>query len=185
MFSYFPFHFLADLRIVLQVLFRILPALSDLGVVVRVPCSAFYDYAAVRRQIQNISFSGNPFAEHDIKFCLPERRRVVEERRQEYRAAYPLETHRAEKRHSWKAVPGRQSPRTASFFQKNSNETAGPGGRKKPEPYRRAQDAAVPRFCPFLSPFRPDMVILPALGGFFFPFSVRYFSTFFISPVEK
>ena len=75
MFSYFPFHFLADLRIVLQVLFRILPALSDLGVVVRVPCPAFYDYAAVRRQIQNISFSGNPFAEHDIKFCLPERRR--------------------------------------------------------------------------------------------------------------
>ena len=37
----------------------------------------------------------------------------------------------------------------------------------------------------FLSPFRPDMVILPALGGFFFLFSVRYFSTFFISTVEK
>lgn len=35
-----------------------------------------------------------------------------------------------------------------------------------------------PPLLPFLSPFRPDMVILPALGGFFFPFSVRYFSTF-------
>ena len=75
MFSYFPFHFLADLRIVLQVLFRILPALSDLGIVVRVPCSAFYDYAAVRRQIQNISFSGNSFSEHDIKLRLFKRRR--------------------------------------------------------------------------------------------------------------
>ena len=76
-------------------------------------------------------------------------------------------------------------PQDRKFLSEKSSKTAGPGGRQKPEPYRRAQDAAVPRFCPFLSPFRPDMVILPALGGFFFPFSVRYFSTFFISTVEK
>ena len=40
---------------------------------------------------------------------LSKRRCMVEEQRQEYRAAYPQETHRVEKRHLGKAAPGRQS----------------------------------------------------------------------------
>lgn len=71
----FPFHFFADLQVILQELLRVLPSLADLGVVVRVPCAALDDHAAVCRQIQDIAFPGDAFSEHDVELRLPERRR--------------------------------------------------------------------------------------------------------------
>ena len=57
-----------------QIRLCILTSLTDLFSVVCIPCTTLIDQINLRRKIQDISFSGNSFSEHDIKFCFLERR---------------------------------------------------------------------------------------------------------------
>ncbi len=63
-----------DFRMLAQVCFRIFASLADLVAAVCEPCAALLDDADGSCQIQNVSFFGDSFSEHDIKFCLAERR---------------------------------------------------------------------------------------------------------------
>ena len=66
---------ITDGRIVLQILLGILTSLSDLVPFIGIPGTGLgYDITA-GCQIQNISYHGNTFTEHDIKLCFLERRR--------------------------------------------------------------------------------------------------------------
>lgn len=64
----------ACLRVVPQKLLGVLPALSDLGIIVGIPCTALHHDAAVGCQIQDIAHCGDPLSKHDVKLRLPERR---------------------------------------------------------------------------------------------------------------
>ena len=72
--SHLIFDLLTDQRILGQVLLGILPALTDLCALIGVPGAALFHDIGICRQIQHIAFSGDPFAEHNIKFSLLKRR---------------------------------------------------------------------------------------------------------------
>ena len=66
---------ITDSRIIFQILFCILSALSDLIALVGIPCTGLGNYITAGRQIQDISYHRNTFSEHNIKLCFLKRRR--------------------------------------------------------------------------------------------------------------
>src|SRR6185503_15526204 len=64
-----------DLGIVFQRLLRVLPSLAQALAFIRKPGATLFDRTLDHRQIEQIAFTRNAFAIHDVKLTLAERRR--------------------------------------------------------------------------------------------------------------
>src|SRR2546423_6115958 len=68
-------YLLKDYWLVLQCLLRVLATLAESLALVREPCTTLFNYAIVRREIEQVAFLRNAFAVHDVELGLAERRR--------------------------------------------------------------------------------------------------------------
>lgn len=66
------FDFLQDILMFLEKGLGIVPALAEALALEGIPGATLFENAVFRRKIENISFSGNSFAENDVKFRFPE-----------------------------------------------------------------------------------------------------------------
>src|SRR5262245_41483940 len=63
-----------DVRILLEILLSVLPALANPVILVGVPSPTFMHETALARKVQQVPFARDPFAIHHVELRLPERR---------------------------------------------------------------------------------------------------------------
>src|SRR5437764_1052708 len=68
-------YLLKDYWLILQSLLRVLTTLAESLALVREPRTALFNYAIVRREIEQVAFLRNAFAVHDVEFAFTEWRR--------------------------------------------------------------------------------------------------------------
>src|SRR5205823_1384102 len=68
-------YLLKDYWLILQSLLRVLATLAESLALVREPRTTLFNYAIVRREIEQVAFLRNAFAVHDVELGLAERRR--------------------------------------------------------------------------------------------------------------
>src|SRR5262245_9242831 len=65
----------AIIRVVLEELFCVIPALAEPLALEREPCAALFDDVLVDGEIKQVAFARNALAVHDVEFGFPEGRR--------------------------------------------------------------------------------------------------------------
>src|SRR5712692_1829634 len=63
---------LQHFRLILQSLLRVLASLAQAFALIRKPRAAFFDYAIIRSQIEQVAFARNAFAVHYVELGLAE-----------------------------------------------------------------------------------------------------------------